>query len=188
MALTALASSLSYGQGVLGNPRQMDRRQGRPKKPDPVAKRPQFNARVRPAVRDQLERAAQENRRSISEEAESRIERSFLLDQVLGGRYPLLVAAALTLAGQQAAAFKGLPIEAWQTEPECFETALLAAVKTLWAQHPGKVEWSWKEWCSRLAGHLGGSRAPIDASRDDMTVKPDMHEVMAARRERTEAA
>ena len=163
-------------------------RQGRPKKPDPVAKRPQFNARVRPALRDQIERAAQENRRSISEEAESRIERSFLLDQVLGGKYPLLMAAALTLAGRRAGAFKGLAGDAWQSDPECYSAALLAAVKALWREYPGKVENGWKEWCERLVGNLGGTYAPLNASRDDMTVKPDMHEVMAARREREEEA
>jgi hypothetical protein len=154
-----------------------------------VAKRPQFNARVRPATRDQIERAAQENHRSISEEVEARIERSFLLDQVLGGKYPLMMASAFTLAGQHAGAFKGLAGDAWQSDPECYSAALLAVVKEFWRQAPSKVEWEdCKEWCERLVGHLGGSHAPIDASRVDMTVKPDMHEVMAARRERDKSA
>jgi hypothetical protein len=162
-------------------------RRGRPQKPAGVAKRAQFNARVRPALRDQIERAAQENHRSISEEAESAIERSFLIDQVLGGKYPLLMASAFTLAGQHAGAFKGLAGDAWQSDPECYSAALLAVVKEFWRQHPGKVEWGGcKEWCERIVGHLGGSRAPIDASQDDMTVKPDIHEVMAARRARDE--
>jgi Arc-like DNA binding domain len=162
----------------------MDRRRSPQRKSDLVAKRPQFNARVRPALREQIERAAQKNKRSISEEAESRIERSFLLDQVLGGKYPLMMAAAFTLAGQHAGAFRGLAGDAWQSDPECFETAALALVKELWRQHPGKVKWSWRDWCGRLAGFLGGSYAPLSASWDDMTVKPDMHEVMAARLER----
>lgn len=112
-----------------------------------------------------------------------------MLDQVLGGKYPLMIAAAFTLAGQHAGAFKGLAGDAWQSDPECYSAALLAAVKALWRQHPAEVEWSAvQEWCERLVGHLGGSRAPLDASQDDMTVKPDMHEVIAARREREEAA
>jgi hypothetical protein len=163
---------------------RMEVKRGRPKKADAVAKRPQVVSRIRPALHAKLEAAAQESRRSLGEETEARIERSFLLDEVLGGRYPLLIAAAFTLAGQQAATFKGLPAEAWEADPECFSAALLAAAKELWRQHPGKVEHSWQEWCMRLVGYLGGTYAPLDASRDDMTVKPDMGEVLAARQAR----
>jgi hypothetical protein len=161
------------------------------------AKRSQFGARIRLALREKLEAAAQENGRSVSEEAEARLEASFILEGALMGPDPLRMAAVFVIAGQRAAEYENHPewiaTGEWRADPACYETAIFAVTKMLWQQHPNrsKVEqWSWREWCGRLTSYLGGfsgatreniERVPVsngdrDAGRHD-------REELARRRE-----
>jgi hypothetical protein len=142
-----------------------------------VAARPQFNARVRPALREALETAARQNHRSVSEEAETRLEQSFLLEMVLQGHYPLVMAAAFEIAGRHAAAFEGHPewivTKEWQQDAVCYETALFEAVKAMWREHPTgtDVRESPREWCARLHSYLRGVFTP-DATREELERLP----------------
>jgi hypothetical protein len=59
------------------------RRRGRPPLPPGEAKRSSFNTRLRPDLKTQLEQAAADEGRSLSEEIEFRLERSFLTEDHL---------------------------------------------------------------------------------------------------------
>jgi len=57
-------------------PEPISRRRGRPAKPDGEAKRAAFQTRMRTALRQRLQQAADQNGRSLSEEIEWRLEHS----------------------------------------------------------------------------------------------------------------
>jgi hypothetical protein len=165
-----------------------DTRRGRPPKTPGEAKRAQFNARLRPSLKAALDGAARANRRSVSEEVEARLEQSFTLETVLGGRDALIMAATFVLAGQRAAEHEGHPDwgpAQWREDPTCYQTAILAVAKTLWLQHPdqGGIGWSWREWISRLFGHLAGLYAP-NSTIKDRTLVASVVDFETARRAR----
>lgn len=168
-----------------------DARRGRPPKTPGEAKRSQFNTRVRPSLKAALDVAAKTNRRSVSEEVEARLEQSLLLETILGGRDALFMAATFTLAGQRAAEHEGHPewdpVE-WREDPVCYQTAILAVVKELWRRHPrqSEIAWSWREWISRLSGHLAGRYAP-DSTIEERTVPASVPDFETAKRAREEA-
>ena len=58
-------------------------RRGRPKKGQELGERVQLSLRVSPETKKQLDRAISRNGRSLSQEAEYRIERSFLEDRLI---------------------------------------------------------------------------------------------------------
>jgi hypothetical protein len=165
-----------------------DTRRGRPPRTPGEAKRAQFNARLRPSLKAALEAAAWVNRRSLSEEIEGRLEQSFTLETVLGGRDALVMSATFVLAGQRAAEHEGHPEwgpAQWREDPVCYETAILAVARALWDRHPDQagIKWSWREWISRLFGHLAGRYAP-NATIDDRTVTASVADFETARRAR----
>jgi hypothetical protein len=59
-------------------------RRGRPPKTGGEAKRAPFFTRMRPSIKARLEEAARQNQRSVSEEAEARLEQSFETRPLLG--------------------------------------------------------------------------------------------------------
>jgi hypothetical protein len=79
------------------------RKVGRP----PVDRKP-LSLRVTPTIRDRLDAAAEQNGRSISQEAEFRLERSFdhqdLLNEVLEFAYGRSIADHLLTIGKEALA------------------------------------------------------------------------------------
>jgi hypothetical protein len=161
---------------------------GRPPRTPGEAKRSQFNTRVRPSLKAALDAAAQTNRRSVSEEVEARLEQSLLLETILGGRDALFMAATFALAGQHAAEHEGHPewgLREWREDPACYETAILAVAEQLWRQHPkqSEIAWSWREWISRLFGHLAGRYAP-DSTTEDRTVNASVPDFETAKRAR----
>ena len=161
------------------------------KTPATEAKRSQFGARIRFTLRDKLEAAARENGRSVSEEAEARLETSFILERALTGPDALRMAAAFAIAGQHAAQYEGHPewirTGEWRTDPACYETAILAVTKMLWREHPNRgKQWSWREWCGRLVSYLGGFTG---ATREDIERVPVSEgDRDAGRRDREEVA
>lgn len=84
--------------------RTTERPVGRPRKPLGERKRTHITLRVRDATREALGRAALENQRSLSEEAEFRIERSFAREDLLADamelRYGSPLAGKLYMLGE----------------------------------------------------------------------------------------
>jgi hypothetical protein len=165
-----------------------DTRRGRPPKTPGEAKRAQFNTRLRPSLKAALDAAARANGRSVSEEVEARLEQSLTLETVLGGRDALMMAATFALAGRHAARHEGHPEwgpAQWREDPVCYETAILAVAKVLWDQHPDQagIKWSWREWISRLFGHLAGRYAP-DSAIEERTVVASLPDFESSRQAR----
>ncbi len=84
-------------------PEQKQKKLGRPPLPDKERRRAAMGFRPTPEIRERLEKAAEENKRSLSQEIESRLETSFLKEdakhEVFGGReqfeiFKLLAGAA----------------------------------------------------------------------------------------------
>jgi hypothetical protein len=124
----------------------------------------------------------------LSEEIEGRLEQSFTLETVLGGRDALVMAATFVLAGERAAKHEGHPEwgpAQWREDPVCYETAILAVARALWDRHPDQagIKWSWREWIARLFGHLAGRYAPT-STIDDLTVIASVVDFETARRAR----
>ena len=65
------------------NQTESTRRRGRPPLPPGEAKRSSFSTRLRPELKTKLEQAAADEGRSLSEEIEFRLERSFLTEDHL---------------------------------------------------------------------------------------------------------
>src|SRR5437867_726083 len=110
------------------------RKVGRPAKPARERKRNNLTLRIRDKLRDDLARAAESNQRSLSEETEARLERSFdrqdlfeRFAEELGGKglYGLIkiVAAAMGEAGRSAGSLAGIPDDAWPSNPYAFDQA-----------------------------------------------------------------
>jgi hypothetical protein len=62
---------------------ELPRPRGRPRKPDEEAKREQMSFRTTPVMRDKILASAEASGRSIAQELEFRIERSFRDDDVI---------------------------------------------------------------------------------------------------------
>jgi hypothetical protein len=121
------------------------RPRGRPPKPEADRKRGNFTMRLRDATRYRLEAAASRNQRSLSEECEARVERSFHeeeLSAALGGDeirdlgYTLM--AAFGSAGTMHSAGLGRSTDpaAWTKDPEVYFAAMLNVIDALAAMHP----------------------------------------------------
>jgi hypothetical protein len=161
-------------------------RRGRPPKTSGTAKRPQFNARIRPALREALEAAAKENRRSVSEEAEARLEQSLTLERLLGDKasadFALLLGATFILAGRQAVAFDGRPDSTtteWLKDGWIYEAAAFSVTDVLWQRHPapGQYWGTFREWVKRIFARgaircgktiAAGDELKIELSRGDL--------------------
>jgi len=150
----------------------MERRRGRPLKPDTVAKRTQFAARIRVALREKLQAAATANGRTVSEEAEFRLEESFLREGMLVVPEALRLTATFVISGQHAGGYEGIAAGEWPADGRCYETAALAVLRMLWAHHPKRegVKWAWREWFIRAFDYVAGFYAPDDATRNDLTI------------------
>ena len=137
----------------------MDNRRNRPRKPEAVTKKSQLGMRVRSVLREKLEAAAEKNHRSLSEEAEARLEKSFDLEAQMGTD-TLEMAGAFTSAGQRAAVISGHPewviTGEWRLDENCFEAAIYHASKILWRQHPTRVGETWQKSLERLNKYLAG--------------------------------
>jgi hypothetical protein len=146
------------------------RRRGRPALPTEEGKRYAVGIRTTKKLKDSLQHAADSSGRSVAQEIESRLERSFLLETILGTPEAVLPAAAFALAGQQAAEACGHPAADWRNDRHCYETALLALVAVLWRQHPAPGWRAIRHWLQRVIGRLA---APYRAqlNDDDLTLK-----------------
>src|SRR5881275_67305 len=118
-----------------------------PKGPVPrgeyVGKSSVFSTRIRPDLRQKLEQAAKKTGRSLSQEIEHRLRRSFVEDEkiseMFGDRRTFLLmqmmAMAIRFKGD-----KGQPGE-WLENPDDFEIAIAAALAVLEAvRPPGSVD------------------------------------------------
>jgi predicted transcriptional regulator len=112
---------------------------GRPKRKPKRGERVHVGFRVPPDLKRRLEAAAKTSTRSISQEAELRLEQSFRSQDFLGGVevQQLLDKVALAFAheGQLAADSKRKRGE-WAGDPECYQAAMLGAMETLLLQQP----------------------------------------------------
>jgi hypothetical protein len=108
-----------------------------------VGKSSVFSTRIRPDLRQKLEQAAKKTGRSLSQEIEHRLRRSFVEDEkiseMFGDRRTFLLMQMMAMAIQ----FKGddsRPGE-WLEHPDDFEIAIAAALAVLEAvRPPGSVD------------------------------------------------
>lgn len=121
------------------------RGRGRPKVPDEVRKRNNVTIRLRDQVKADLEAAAAKNQRSLSEEIEARMERSFrddrLLPEILAAAYGggcaalvLMIARAMHEAGTSTGFMSTFTLEGsanWVDHPYAFHMARMAAARVL---------------------------------------------------------
>src|SRR4051812_39104378 len=118
-----------------------------PKGPTPrgeyVGKSSVFSTRIRPDLREKLEQGAKKSGRSLSQEIEHRLRRTFVEDEKIsenfGDRRTFLLMKMMATAIQ----FKsdnGLPGQ-WLDNPDDFEIAIMAALSVLEAvRPPGHVD------------------------------------------------
>jgi hypothetical protein len=162
-----------------------DVKRGRPKTHSTVAKRPQFNARIRPALRMNLEIAAKRNQRSLSEEAEAQLEHAYLIDRFFGdgasADLAITLAQAFVGAGRIAATLSAIDSKAsghyahptWSEDPGCYEYALFAALETLFQQHPAPGQ-HWekgRELLRRAFTRLAIRHGKTAAETDDLQIQ-----------------
>jgi hypothetical protein len=125
-------------------------KRGRPPKPPAARKRNNLTIRVRDKLKADLEANAAGNQRSLSEEAEFRLERSFseesFIDHALGGadmrQMAILMISAFSSAGRRGALASGHPEwtpAEWLQDPYCYKQAMLGALQALAPAHPGEL-------------------------------------------------
>jgi hypothetical protein len=118
-----------------------------PKGPAPrgeyVGKSSVFSTRIRPDLRQKLEQGAKKSGRSLSQEIEHRLRRTFVEDEkiseMFGDRRTFLLMQMMAMAIR----FKGdnRPPGEWLENPEDFEIAIAAALSVLEAvRPPGPVD------------------------------------------------
>jgi TraY domain-containing protein len=120
-------------------------RMGRPPKAPTPGERIGMSLRVTPDMKNRLDQAAQDNGRSLSQEAEVRLEQSFrdddLLPQLMAAAYGerlagvlMMVGAAMSLAGRGTGTLTTLNAEGaanWMDHPWAFEQSRAAIDRVL---------------------------------------------------------
>lgn len=101
------------------------------------AKRHPLNMRTTKAVRDKLEAAAGANGRSLAQEVEARLERSFQEEAGFGGpemrRLVFLMAAAFATAARARSGGK----DTWLDDPICYRAGMFGVFDALLVGLPG---------------------------------------------------
>jgi TraY domain len=121
----------------------------RTKKPTGGGKRYPLNMRTTRETRERLEAAAAANGRSLAQEVEVRLERSFAEEQGFGGPAMLamanLMAGAFLRGGQLVAAALGRPDQTpdeWIHDKDCYRGGAWSVGSALGLPLPGKAEMS----------------------------------------------
>jgi hypothetical protein len=123
------------------------RRAGRPTKPGPKDEKATLSIRATSKLKDLLLKAAESNDRSLSQEAELRLEQSFRdqgyidrLQAELGGeeayKAMMVVGRAMAQAGSTAAILSGRAPTDWPSNPTAYAHARRAAELVLQALEP----------------------------------------------------
>lgn len=117
------------------------KRPGRPAKPAVEGERIPLSLRITAALKRDLEASA--NGRSLSQEAEYRLDRSFRQEESLGGpelaRIALHMTTSFYLAGEKAARRLGTGLgdaKDWTANPDAFRKAAVAVIIELMALAP----------------------------------------------------
>lgn len=121
------------------------KRIGRPMKPTEPGKRVSLGLKVTSEMKDRIDRAAKKSGRTQSQEAELRLELSFLIDPDFASSPKLmaigrLVPTAFGLAGARAAAERGYPDwepREWMQDKYCYKSAMVAVLEMLESLAPG---------------------------------------------------
>jgi hypothetical protein len=115
---------------------------GRPGRKPAPGERVHLGFRVSPDLKRKVERAAKDSTRSISQEAEARLEQSFLKEDALGGRELVrvhdLMAIAFAMGGQASEPDKS-PKE-WITIPSAYIAGMTGVLRALMAGLPNKED------------------------------------------------
>lgn len=111
------------------------RRPGRPAKPAVEGERIPLSLRITAELKRNLEAAA--SGRSLSQEAEFRLERSFSEEDAIGGatmkRLAQVMVASFFLGGERSAfSREGTPsVEEWINDPDCYREAVVSLLDAL---------------------------------------------------------
>jgi TraY domain-containing protein len=110
-------------------------RMGRPTKAPTPGERNHLGLRVTAELKQRLEQAAERAGRSLSQDVEMRLERSFDFDAALGGnrlsKIIKAIAQAMKMAGEEAAEDAKIPVATWLSHPYPFDQAVKAALTLL---------------------------------------------------------
>lgn len=119
------------------------RQVGRPKTRADEAPGEYVGFRAPRPLKEQLAAAAAAAGRSLSTEAQSRLERSFSqqsIENLFSGRAGAILARVLITvfldSGERLAVAKGLPVENWLTDEESYEAAMVSLILDMWRQRP----------------------------------------------------
>jgi hypothetical protein len=117
------------------------RRRGGQRKPAATRKRNNLTFRTRDDLRGQLEKASAATGRSISEEVEYRLNRSFTYDDAFGSQemrhIAVLMAASFLSAGNLSSS---KPIAEWIKDPDVFRRAMFGTVYALLGAIPNVTD------------------------------------------------
>ena len=115
---------------------------GKPKREPRPGERVHAGLRLTPEAKGRIERAAQRSGRSLSQEMEFRLERSFSLDTAFGSGemldMALKMATAFAIAGNARAVEKG--IAHWLDDADCYRSAMLSVFSMLLRGQPNGDE------------------------------------------------
>jgi TraY domain len=183
------------------------RKIGAPPKRDPKpGERFQIGVRVTPEMKRRLEAAAEQSGRSLTQEAELRLERSFdrqdLLSEVLTTAYGskqvagiiMTIAIAFNLAGHQAVMFSqpqksrdpAQPTDFWLSDPYAFAHAVESVIRVLETVRPdgdanlpkGQPGWSVAVGTSTALGVMGRIKSESVATEVERQVRALLGEIV----------
>jgi Arc-like DNA binding domain len=146
-----------------------------------VTRTTQFNIRALPELKKSLDEAAARNGRSVSEEVISRLERSFVIDILMGtekvSNFHMVLASGFTHTGMDAARLAGRADWqdewSWRDDPWCYEQAALRTAYQLWIWHPRPNNWDRAQaWLTRLVAKIAIHCKKTMAELDDLEIKP----------------
>jgi hypothetical protein len=134
--------ALNQGNRVAGPAKK---RRGRPALPEAERRSRNLTFRSRRNLRKKLQEAAAANGRSVSEEIEWRLDRSFDHDEIFGGAeirdIALTIAARFRDGGNLTASLSDKPrrsVATWIKDPHCFRGAFVAVLDGLLQRFPNR--------------------------------------------------
>jgi hypothetical protein len=150
---------------------ERSKRIGRPTKAGKEGEKSALGVRASAELKQRLIHAAERNGRSLSQEAEMRLERSFSEERGWGGpaiqHMAYLMASTFALAGSRAAHAKqhgDWTPEEWIHEPYCYEAAVAAVMDRLLSERPEGLDG--RAVVNRLLTRLANAGIAVGADQE----------------------
>jgi hypothetical protein len=161
------------GKDEMESPKRK-RRAGRPSRELVPGERVPMSFRVRPELKDMMDKASEASGRSVAQEIELRLEQSFDAESRFRGpqayTITIVMLSAFLRGGDTAAHLAGHPeweLAQWINDRHCYEQAIQGVVTALWATHPAADIQSAdrKAWIGTLIQRLMPDETPRNLER-----------------------